>query len=808
MAETVISRNIKEEMKTSYLTYAMSVIISRALPDVRDGLKPVHRRVLYAMHRLGLTYNRPFKKAAYVVGEVLAKYHPHGDQAVYDTLVRLAQDFSMRLPLIDGQGNFGSIDGDGAAAMRYTEARMARVCEEMLRDIQKETVDFENNYDDSLKEPTVLPSVLPNLLINGGTGIAVGMATSFPPHNINDATRAVIHYIDNRECSTESLIEKIKGPDFPTAGIIYNVQGIKQGYLTGKGIFKIRGRVAIEAYRKDREAIVITEIPYLVNKSEMIKKMASLVKTDVIAGISEIRDESGKEGIRIVIELKKDVNTQIILNQLFKHTTLESSFSINCVAIVGKVPKTLNLKEIIVHFTNHRHEVITRRTRFDLKKAEERAHIVEGLIKAVDNIDAVIKIIRASETVDLAKKELRASFAFSEVQAQAILDMRLARLVALEIKKLQEELVELKRLIGEYQDLLANPEKIYTLIKNDLQAIRETYGEDRKSEIAKTDIEALEDEAYIQRTNVVISLSTSGYIKRNSPGLYRQQHRGGVGVKSTTGREEDVVSMLFVTTTHDTIMFFTNWGKAYYLKAHEIPEASRIARGLHIKMLLNLGAGEEVQGYLTFADFETANRFILVTAKGIAKKGEVGDLINAKKRGMQAIKLRSGDTLVGTVEVNLGDDIIICSRRGFAIRIHEDQFRVMGRVASGVRGMNIASSDEVVGVEKVVPGQHLLVVTERGLGKKVDLGQFSPYLRGGKGQIYLKTGERSGEIAGIKNIEASDSILIITSSGAIIRLDAKEVNLMGRPAQGTKLLEVKPPDIVVDTAIIRPLKEG
>lgn len=808
MAENIISRNIKEEMKTSYLTYAMSVIISRALPDVRDGLKPVHRRVLYAMHKLGLTYNRPFKKSAYVVGEVLAKYHPHGDQAVYDTLVRLAQNFSMRLPLIQGQGNFGSIDGDGAAAMRYTETRMARVCEEMLRDIQKETVDFENNYDDSLTEPTVLPSILPNLLVNGSTGIAVGMATSFPPHNVSDVVDAVTYYIDNKDCSIESLVDKIKGPDFPTSGIIYNYQGVKEGYLTGKGIFRIRGRASIEAYGKDKEAIIITEIPYLVNKSEMIKKMAGLVKINVISGISEIRDESGKDGIRVVIELKRDVNPQIILNQLFKHTTLESSFSINSVAIVDKIPKVLTLKEVIFYFVKHRHEVITRRIQFDLKKAKERAHIVEGLIKAVDNIDEVIKIIRNSETVELAKSKLIARFEFSQVQAQAILDMRLARLVALEIKKLQEELVELKRLISEYETILANPEKIYTLIKEELQEVKKLHHSERKSEIANSEIKDLEDEAYIQRVNVVISLSKSGYIKRNSPNIYRQQHRGGIGIKSTTGKEEDVVSMLFVTTTHDTIMFFSNMGKAYYLKAHEIPEASRTAKGTHIKMLLNLVAGEEIQGYLTFSDFQNANDFILVTAHGVSKRGQVSDLINAKKRGIQAIKLRQGDTLVSSVEVRKGDNIIICSRRGLAVRTSEEHFRVMGRAAAGVRGMNISNGDEVVGVEKITANNHLLVVTERGLGKKINLEDFSNKGRGGKGQIYLKNNEKTGEIAGVKNVEEGDNILIITSSGTIIRLDDAEVNLLGRPAQGTKLVDVKPPDIVVDIAIIRPLQEN
>ena len=808
MAEKVITRYIEDEMKTSYLTYAMSVIMSRAIPDVRDGFKPVHRRVLYAMHQLGLSHNRPFKKAATVVGEVLGKYHPHGDQAIYDTLVRMAQDFSLRVPLVQGQGNFGSIDGDSAAAMRYTETRMARIADEMLRDIQKETVDFQNNFDDSLKEPVVMPSAFPNLLVNGTSGIAVGMATSLPPHNLRNAIEAVIHYIDHRDCSVDDLIAKIQGPDFPTGGVVYNFNGVRQGYATGKGLFKIRGRVRIEESKNNRESIIITEIPYQVNKSEMIKKIAELAKTDVITGITEIRDESGKEGLRVVIELKQNIHSQVILNQLFKHTTLETTFSINNVVIVNKSPKVLNLKELIIHFTRHRLNVVTRRIQYDLKKAEERSHIVEGLMKAIDQIDEVIAIIRSSETVDIAKEELISRFTFTEIQAKAIMDMRLSRLVALEIEKLKEEWDALQKAIVEYRKLLADPEKIYKLIKEELIEIAKTFGTDRKTEINLAEMEDLRIEAYIQRDNSIISISKMGYIKCTSPQLYREQHRGGHGVRAISGKNQnDVTSLLFSATTHDTILFFTNLGKAYYLKAHEIPMTLRTAKGVHVKILLNFSEGEEIQGYHVFHNFQSSQDFILVTSQGIGKKGEVKDFINAKKRGIQAINLTQGDTLVGSVAVSPGDHIVICSRRGLAVRTEESQFRLMGRGARGVRAIRIGSGDEVVGVEKVIDGECLAVVTENGLGKRVNLADFSPHNRGSKGQIYMKINERTGEIAGIKSVRSGDGVLVITSSGSLIRLRSDEIKLLGRPAQGVKVVEVKKPNFVVDMTSLRPLEE-
>jgi len=808
MAEKVIPRLIEDELKVSYLTYAMSVIVSRALPDVRDGLKPVHRRILYAMYKLGMVHSRPYKKCATVVGEVLGKYHPHGDQAIYDTLVRMAQEFSLRHVLIDGQGNFGSIDGDMPAAMRYTESRMSRLSDELLKDIQKETVDFQNNFDDTLQEPTVLPAAFPNLLVNGTSGIAVGMATSMLPHNLREVTDALKYYIDNRDCSIKDLMRFIKAPDFPTRGIIYGLDGIKKGYETGKGIFKVRSRVSIEEYGKNKEALIITEIPYQVNKAEMIKKMAELVKAETIKGISEIRDESDKDGVRVVIELKKDVNAQTILNLLFKHTPLESSFSINAIAIVNGVPRTLNLKEIISHFTDHRFVVITRRTQFDLRKAEDRLHIVEGLIKAVQNIDEVVRLLKKSKTVEEAEKALISTFSFSSLQAKAILDMRLARLVSLEITKLENEFTELTALIAELKDILAHPDKIYTIIKDENETIAKTFSNPRKTEIVMDTVEELDVEDYIHKTNVVIALTKSGYIKRSPVELYRRQSRGGVGVKgSGIDGEEDVISLLEVATTHDTILFITNLGRAFYIKVHEIPEASRIAKGTHMRLLLGLNSGEEVKSCLIFESFEEEKSFILITSNGIAKKCAITDFVNAKKRGITAISIKQGDSCIGAVEVKDTEDIIITSRKGLALRAHASLFRIMGRAAGGVRAMRISPSDEVIGIAVIKPGVTLLVVSEKGYGKKIDLNDFNPKGRGGKGQIYMKINEKTGELAAIRTVSADENVLVITSSGNIIRINADEVSVQGRPARGTRLVNVKEPDIVVDAAVIHRISD-
>jgi DNA gyrase subunit A len=713
----------------------------------------------------------------------------------------------MRNVLIDGQGNFGSVDGDPAAAMRYTESRMSRISDLMLDTIQKDTVNFKNNFDDTLTEPEVLPGAFPNLLVNGGTGIAVGMATNLAPHNLREVVAAILHYIDNRDCTVRDLMNFIKGPDFPTRGIIHNIEGIRDAYETGRGIIKVRGRVTIEQYKKDREALIITEIPFMVNKSEMIKKMAGLVKEDVISGISEIRDESDKDGIRIVIELKKDAHAQTILNQLYKHTQLEDSFGINQVALVSKSPKTLSLKELIVHFVDHRFEVETRRIKFDLNKAEERAHIVEGLIKAVKNIDEVVRIIRASKTVEEAKTGLMTRFEFSELQAQAILDMRLARLVALEIEKLEEEFRELQKTIAALKDLLAHPEKIYKLIQDQLAEISKDFGDDRRTEIIAAQVQTLDAEAYIQKANVVVSVTKSGYIKRTPATTYRQQGRGGVGVKGSSASEDDIVSILFTATTHDLILFTTNKGKAYYLKTHELPEASRTAKGTHIKNILAFGAGEEVRSFFVFDQFENSKNFLMVTAGGVAKKCSVGDFINAKKRGVQAINLRDNDTLVGSLEVADGQDVMIVSRRGQALRTAENEFRQMGRAAGGVRAMDLDSGDEIVGIVSVEKESKILVVSEKGFGKKTEYDEFSAKHRGTGGQIIMKTSDRTGEIASVKSVRAGDSVLLTTGSGNIIRLGEEEVSLLGRPAQGVKLVNVQEPDMVVDAAVIRPIAE-
>ena len=807
MPANIINKNIDEEMKTSYLNYAMSVIISRALPDVRDGLKPVHRRILYVMHKMNLTAGRAYKKSAAVVGDVLGQYHPHGDQSVYDALVRMAQDFSMRVPLIDGQGNFGSIDGDSAAAMRYTETRMQKITEQMLRDIEKETVDYQNNYDDSKLEPTVLPSVYPNLLINGASGIAVGMATSVPPHNLVNVIDSVIYYIKNRDCTITDLINIIQAPDFPTGGTIYQYDGVLQGYKTGRGIFKVRGKVQVEMLDKSREALIITEIPYQVNKAELVKKIDFLSKSDILKGVHEVRDESGKEGIRVIVEMKRGSHAQVILNKIYKHTQLENSFSINSLAIVNKVPKLLNLKEIIEHFVSHRIDIITRRTQFDLKKAEEREHIVAGLIKAVQNIDEVIKIIRGSETVELARDRLIERFKFTEKQSKAILEIRLSRLVALEIKKLEEELAELKEKIKEYKYILSNPSKIDEIITEELTSTIQSFGNKRLTEINKSDLRNLSEDDFIEKDTVVISLSKQGYIKRTTTSIYREQRRGGVGVKITASNRDDIPKLVFSTTTHDVILFFSNKGKAYYIKAYEIMESSRTAKGTHIKMLLNLDVGEEIEGYMTFPDFENASHFMIVTAMGRGKKGTVKDLINAKKRGVQAINLRDSDRLISAFEVKTNEDVMVFTHKGNAIRFHESQVRNMGRTAGGVKVINVGSSDQVIGAKKVVSEAKIVTISEKGIGKKIDFSQFSNQSRGGRGVRYMKVNEKTGRVAGINAISVDESLLTISSSGAMIRVASNEIPLLSRTAQGVKMVNVKKPDIVIEIAVITPLEE-
>ena len=808
MAEKIIARPLLEEMKTSYLNYAMSVIVSRALPDVKDGLKPVQRRILYAMHKLGILNSRPHKKCATIVGEVLGKYHPHGDQAIYDSLVRMAQDFSLRYPLIDGQGNFGSIDGHNAAAMRYTECRMDAISNEMLLDIQKETVDFQNNFDDSLQEPIVMPSATPNLLINGVSGIAVGMATNIPSHNLKEVVGAIHYYIDNRDCSIEDLLQYVKGPDFPTGGLVY-CENITEAYKTGRGGIKIRGKVDIIEMSENKEAIIVTEIPYQVNKAEMIKKIAFAVKEERIQGISDLRDESDREGIRVVIELKKGANAQTTLNQIYKHSTLEVGFGFNWIALVDKSPKLLNLRQIIEHFTNHRFNIITRRTKFDLKKAEKRKHIVEGLIKAVDNVDRVVKIIRGSSTVEEAKKNLMEEFSFSEVQAQAILDMRLARLVALEIKKLQEELAELLKFIEYCKDLLANDYKIFNLIKEQLTEIADRYGDERRT-VIKGGIKNLSEEEYIEKENMVVSLTNGGHIKRVPISVYREQNRGGVGILGgSINSSEDITKLLFVTDTRSNILFITSKGKAYVIKTYQIPLASRNAKGQHVKILLGLDAGEKIEGYVIVKDFQDQEKTLLIATRyGIVKRSNISDFKNVKSRGIIALKLKEGDTVIGITVIDSEEsDIMIFSRNGLAVRTNITNIRVMGRNTTGIRGMKLSSGDEAVGLVQVSKEESILAVSQKGLGKRLSYNEFLTKGRGGKGQIFMKINEKSGEIASVASIAVDESLLISTSKGKIIRLNSNDISMMGRQAKGPRLVRIEEPDIVVDIAKIKEIQE-
>ncbi len=793
MKDKIINKSLTQELKTSYLNYAMSVIISRALPDVRDGLKPVHRRILYAMHQSGLFYNRPFKKCATVVGQVIANFHPHGDAAIYESLVRMAQSFSLRYPLIDGQGNFGSVDGDKAAAYRYTEARMTKITNELLVDISKDTVDFTNNFDDTKQEPVILPTAIPNLLINGTSGIAVGMATNFPPHNLSEVVDAIIHFIDNQECSIGELRKFIKGPDFPTGGIIHGIKGIKDSYETGRGSFKIRAKLTIEDYKK-REAIIITEIPFQVNKSEMIQKMAQLVKNDVIRGISEIRDESDRKGIRVVIELKKDVNPQTVLNLLYKHTALESSFGYNGIALVNKSPRILNLKEIINHFVDHRLKVITRRTVFDLKKAEARFHIVEGFIKIVlPQIEKIIKTIRESESSEHAKNNLMEKFGLSEKQAQAILALRLSQLVKLEIEKLEKEMEELIKNIKYFKELLANQDKVYSLIKNDLIEIKKNYGDERKSEIVENELEILEQEDLIEKSDVMISLTKSNYIKRIPITTYRIQNRGGVGIKGLNQKnEKDQVDKLIAASTHDFCFFITNKGKAYYLKVFEIPNASRLAKGFHIKTICNFDNDEKIEGEIVFQKFDDEKSFLIVTQNGTIKRSLIKNYINAKKRGIQAINLKEGDKVVSIIEVrDQSEHFMIFSKNGLATRIAVDGIRLLGRTSGGVRGMRLKEGDSIISLLRVEEGSNILAISELGYGKKMHFNLFNSKNRGGKGQIYFKTDEKSGEVAKVIALPLESSLFIITQSANVIRLSENSISSLGRSTRGAKLVQLK-----------------
>ncbi|HZK18066.1 MAG TPA: DNA gyrase subunit A [Clostridia bacterium] len=797
--EKIIPINITKEMKQSYLDYAMSVIVGRALPDVRDGLKPVHRRILYAMHELGMTADKPHRKSAHIVGNVLAKYHPHGDTAVYDTIVRMAQDFSLRYPLIDGHGNFGSVDGDAPAAMRYTEARMSRIAAEMLEDIAKDTVDFIPNYDNSTEEPTVLPAKIPSLLINGSDGIAVGMATKIPPHNLNEVIDGLIMLIDNPEISVEDLFSIIRGPDFPTGAKILGKMNILKAYRTGRGAIRVRACTDIVTKSNGRSSIIVTEIPYQVNKARLIEKIASLVKEKRVEGISALRDESDREGMRIIIELKRDVNPQVLLNQLYKHTQLQDSYGIIMLALVDGQPRVLKLKEVLHYYLEHRKDVVTRRTRFDLKKAEDRAHIVEGLRIALENLDEVIRIIRASRTTEIAKKGLIDAFDLTPVQAQAILDMRLQRLTGLEIEKLESEYRELVEKINYFRSVLADINKVMGIIKEELLYIKQKYGDKRRTQIVD-EYSDLEDEDLIPVDDVVITLTSKGYIKRTQQDLYRSQRRGGRGITATTTKDGDFVRHLFVTTTHHYLLIFTNKGKVYRVKAYEIPEASRQARGMAIVNLLPITLDEKITTIIPVQDFNRDELLFMSTQRGIVKKTYISDYNTSRKDGIIALTLDEGDSLID-VSITEGDDeIFLGTKKGYAIRFLEKDARPIGRTARGVIGIDLSSDDEVIGMGVVKPGHDVLVVTANGYGKRTSLEAYRPQRRGGKGLLNYRKTDVNGDAVAIQIVGPNEEVMLINNEGIIIRLKTNEISKMGRATQGVKLMRVTKGDRVVAMA--------
>ena len=791
---------IEDEMRQSFMAYAMSVIISRALPDVRDGLKPVHRRVLYAMYDMGNTWDKPYKKSARLVGDIMGKYHPHGDTAIYDTIVRMAQDFNMRYPSIDGQGNFGSIDGDSPAAMRYTEIRMARLAEEILADIEKETVDFIPNYDDTLKEPAVLPSRIPNLLVNGAAGIAVGMATNIPPHNLGEVIDGLIAMVQNPDITIKQLMKHIPGPDFPTGGFIHGKEPIVQAYSEGKGIIQMRGKAFTETIKRTgKEQIVISEIPFMVNKKRLIEQIAELVNEKKIEGIGDIRDESDREGMRIVIELKRDSVPDIILNQIYKHTALQDSFGVNMLAIVEGKPKLLNLKEALKAFLDHRREVVTRRTAYDLRKAEERLHILEGYRIALDNLDAVIKLIRNSADPKVAKEGLMSNFGLSDIQAQAILDLRLQRLTGLERDKIMEEHRETGELIGKLGAILADEKEIYKIIVEELNKIKEQYGDERRTQIvARSEDISIED--LMVDEDMAVTISHEGYIKRNPVTLYRAQRRGGKGKIGTTTKEEDFVEDLFIASMHSYILFFTTIGKVYWIKVHELPQASRAAKGKPIVNLLNLEPGERVSAFLSVREFVDGRYVIFATKKGLIKKTDLMSYSNPRSSGIRAIGLEDGDELIGVKLTDGQQEIILSTLDGQSIRFKEEQVRPTGRGTYGVVAMRLDEGDAVVSMEMLSHGANILTVSENGYGKRTEMDEYRLQSRGGKGIITMKATDKTGRVVGGQQVTEDDQLMLVTNKGKIIRLRIKDIRVIGRNTQGVRLIDLEEGERVVSLA--------
>ena len=784
---------IEDEMKSSYLDYAMSVIVGRALPDVRDGLKPVHRRILFGMSEMGLASNRAYRKSAKIVGEIMGNYHPHGDSAIYDTLVRMAQDFNMRYPLVDGQGNYGSMDGDSPAAMRYTEARMTKLAEEMLADIDKETVDFGPNYDESRQEPLVLPTRVPNLLINGAGGIAVGYATNIPTHNLGEIIDGLLLLLENPDVTIAQLMQKIPGPDFPTAGFIYGMGGIKEAYETGRGLLTLRAKVVVETdERTERERLIVTEIPYQVNKAKLIEKIAELIQDERIKGISDLRDESSdREGVRVVIELKRNEIPLVVLNNLYKHTQLETTFGVIMLALVNNRPEILNLKQILHHFLDHRREVVVRRTAFELRKAEERAHILEGLKIALDHLDAVIALIRRSQSPDEARAGLMREFGLTEIQATAILDMRLQRLTQLERTKLVEEYQEVLKQIEYLKSVLASESLVRTIIKDELTEIREAYKDDRRTQIVKEEAEiSLED--LIAAEEVIVTITHSGYIKRNAVSLYRAQRRGGKGKIGMGIKEEDFVEDLFTASTHDSLLFFTDAGKVYWLKVHEIPEASRAAKGKALVNLLSLSGSEKVTATLPVKEFRADRYIIMSTKMGLIKKTELSEFSNPRQGGIIALKLESGDRLIGVQLTDGQREILLGTRQGITIRFKEEEVRSMGRTAYGVKGITLEEGNEVIGMETITPDSttSILTVTEGGYGKRTPVGEYRVQGRGGKGIISVKTTERNGLAIGFLQVRDGDEIMLIAAQGKVLRCKVDDIREIGRNTQGVRILDL------------------
>ncbi len=800
--EKIVPILIQDEMKNSYIDYAMSVIVGRALPDARDGFKPVHRRILYSMKEAGITSDKAYKKSARVVGDVLGKYHPHGDSAVYDALVRMVQTFSLRYPLIDGQGNFGSIDGDSAAAMRYTETRMDKISNELLSDIDKETVLFRPNYDGSLEEPTVLPARLPNLLINGSTGIAVGMATNMAPHNLGEVIDGTMMVIENPDVTIKELMGTIKGPDFPTGAMIMGTQGIRSAYEKGRGAVQIRAITDIEEMKNDKKRIVVSELPYQVNKAKLIETIASLVRDKKITGVSDLRDESDRDGIRVVIELTRNANPAVILNQLYKHTQMQTSFGIINLALVDNIPRILNLKELLEIYLKHRIEVILKRSQFDLKKAEEKAHILKGLMIALDNIDRVIELIRASPAVEEARAGLIATFGLDELQAKAILDMRLQRLTGLERQKIEDEHTQLLELIKELNEIILSDERKYTIIKEELTQIKDKFADQRRTHIKSSVIE-IEDEDLIPEEEVVVTITNSGYIKRMPVDTYSRQHRGGKGVMGMDIKNEDFVEDIFIASTHDLILFFTNKGKVHWKKVYEIPQGSRQARGKAIINFLALEENESITAMIPLNQLEEEKYLFMATRTGTVKRCNLSDFSNPRKAGIKAIQLLDDDELVNVTQTDGNQDIIMVSRHGKAIRFNEEDVRVMGRSARGVRGIRLADGDQVVSLDLVDENATLLTITENGYGKRTAFDEYRIMKRGGQGVFTIATSIRNGPVINVKAVSNDDEIMITSSEGVVIRVPVQDIRTQGRNTKGVKIMKVNPNDTVVAVARIQ-----